>query len=189
LKIEDKNMEKNKLFMIGGAKGVGKTRLTLDVSSKMNLGRIETGKVVFDYVFRGLPPEGLTDYITSEILSQKRDLILDTHYARYSDREEPNKQFRRGLEAEDLERLLRQFNIFPCLVEVPLCELEQRRKNDPKKRVVNPFYIIQEIDFNRKGYELYLQETKQKPFVLINGVYMDARNSLINWISTHNFER
>ena len=45
-------MAKNNLFMVGGAKGVGKTRLTLDVSSDLGLARIETGKVVFDYIFR-----------------------------------------------------------------------------------------------------------------------------------------
>ena len=93
---------KYKLFMVGGAKGTGKTRLTLDVASELDLGRIETGKIVFDYIFQGLPPDGLTDYITQEIFSQNRDLILDTHYARYSDKEEPNKQFRRGLEPENL---------------------------------------------------------------------------------------
>src|SRR3989344_9395174 len=179
-------MAKSNLFMVGGAKGVGKTRLTLDVSSDLRLARIETGKVVFDYIFQRLPLEGLTDYITEEILSQDRDLILDTHYARYSDKEEPNKQFRRGLETGDLERLLEKFNIFPCLVEVPLCELEQRRRNDPKKRVINPFYIMQEVEFNRKGYELYLQEVSQKPFVLINDIYSNVRNNLIKWITENN---
>ena len=179
-------MAKNNLFMVGGAKGVGKTRLTLDVSSDLRLARIETGKVVFDYIFQRLPLEGLTDYITEEILSQDRDLILDTHYARYSDKEEPNKQFRRGLEPKDLERLLEKFNIFPCLVEVPLCELEQRRKDDPKKRVINPFYIMQEIEFNRRGYEIYLQEFNQKSFVLINNLYTNARNNLSKWITENN---
>lgn len=176
-------MAKNNLFMVGGAKGVGKTRLTLDVSSDLGLARIETGKVVFDYIFQGLPLEGLTNYITEEILSQDRHLILDTHYARYSDKEEPNKQFRRGLEPEDLERLLEKFNIFPCLVEVPLYELEQRRKDDPKKRVINPFYIRQEVEFNRRGYERYLQEVNKQPFVLINELYASARNNLIKWIT------
>lgn len=179
-------MAKNNLFMVGGAKGVGKTRLTLDVSSDLRLARIETGKVVFDYIFQGLPLEGLTDYIIQEILSQDKSLILDTHYARYSDKEEPNKQFRRGLEPEDLEKLLGKFTIFPCLVEVPLCELEQRRKNDPKKRVINPVYILQEVEFNRRGYELYLQEVKQKPFVLINDLYCNARNNLVRWITENN---
>ena len=179
-------MVKFNLFMVGGAKGVGKTRLTLDVSSDLRLARIETGKVVFDYIFQGLPLEGLTDYITNEILSQDRDLILDTHYARYSDKEEPNKQFKRGLESEDLERLLGKFNVSPCLIEVPLCELEQRRRNDPKKRVINPFYIMQEIEFNRRGYELYLQEVNKPPFVLINDLYTNARNNLSRWIVKNN---
>jgi hypothetical protein len=179
-------MAKNNLFMIGGAKGVGKTRLTLDVSSDLGLARIEAGKVVFDYVFQGLPLDRLTNYITEEILSQNRNLVLDTHYARYSDKEEPNKQFRRGLEPEDLERLLKKFNIFLCLVEVPLCELEQRRKNDPKRRLINPAYILQEVEFNRRGYELYLQEVNQKPFVLINDSYINARNNLIKWITENN---
>ena len=176
-------MAKNNLFMIGGAKGVGKTRLTLDVSSDLGLARIETGKVVFDYIFQGLPLEKLTNYITGKILSQDRNLVLDTHYARYSDKEEPNKQFRRGLEPEDLERLLERFNIFPCLVEVPLYELKKRRKNDLKKRVINPVYIMQEIEFNRKGYELYIQEVNQKPFILVNDLYIDAKNNLIKWIT------
>lgn len=179
-------MAKNNLFMVGGAKGIGKTRLTLDVSSDLGLARIETGKVVFDYIFQGLPLEGLTNYITEEILSQDRNLILDTHYARYSDKEEPNKQFRRGLETEDLERLLEKFHILPCLVEVPLCELEQRRKDDPKRRVINPFYIMQEVEFNRRGYELYLQEVHKQPFVLINDLYVSARNNLSRWIIENN---
>lgn len=176
-------MARYNLFMVGGAKGTGKTRLTLDVSSELGLGRIETGKLVFDYIFQGLPIEGLTDYITQEILSQDRSLILDTHYARYSDKEEPNKQFRRGLEPENLERLLEKFDIFPCLLEVPPYELEQRRRNDPKKRIINPFYIMQEIEFNRKGYELYLKEINKKPFILMNNTYINTRNNLIDWIS------
>ncbi len=179
-------MIKRNLFMVGGSKGVGKTRLTLDVSSELDLGRIETGEIVFDYVFQGLPLEKLTDYITQEILSQDRSLILDTHYARYSDKEEPNRQFRRGLEPEDLKRLLEKFNVFPCLVEVPFCELEQRRQNDLKKRIINPFYIMQEIEFNRKGYELYLKETNKCPFILINDFYLNARNRLIEWVSKNN---
>lgn len=178
-------MARCNLFMVGGAKGVGKTRLTLDVSSDLGIARIETGKVVFDYILQGSPLEGLTAYITEEILSQDRDLILDTHYARYSDREEPGKKFRRGLEPEDLKRLLEKFSILPCLVEVALCELEQRRKNDPKQRVINPAYIMQEIEFNRKGYELYLQEVNQKPFILTNDVYANARDNLSNWILKH----
>jgi hypothetical protein len=114
-------------------------------------------------------------------------LILDTHYARYSDKEEPNKQFMRGLETENLEKLLEKFNIFPCLIEVPLCELEQRRKNDSKKRVTNPEYILQEIEFNRRGYELYLKETgNKKPFILINQIYTIAKENLIRWIVKNN---
>jgi len=180
-------MVKNNLFMVGGSKGVGKTRLTLDVSSELGLGRIETGKIVFDYIFQGLPLGGLNDYITEEIYFKDSNLILDTHYARYSDKEEPNKQFMRGLETENLEKLLEKFNIFPCLIEVPLCELEQRRKNDSKKRVTNPEYILQEIEFNRRGYELYLKETgNKKPFILINQIYTIAKENLIRWIVKNN---
>lgn len=168
-------MAKYNLFMIGGAKGVGKTRLTLDISSELKLGRIETGKIVFNYVSQGLPLERLTNCITEEIFSQDRNLVLDTHYARYSDKEGPNKQFRRGLEPEDLQRLLEKFNIFPCLVEVSLCELEQRRLKDAKKRVINPIYITQEIEFNQRDYELYLRETNRKPFILVNDIYINTK--------------
>lgn len=176
-------MIKYDLFMIGGAKGVGKTRLTLEVAIELEIGRIETGKVVFDYVLQNLPLAGLTDYITEEIQVQDRNLILDTHYAQYSDREESNKRFKRGLEPTNLERLAEKFNIFPCLLEVPLCELEQRRLRDAKKRVVNPTFIMQEIEFNRRGYELYLAELNKKPFVLVNDIYIGARNNLLRWIA------
>lgn len=123
--------------MVGGAKGFGKTRLTLDISSELNLGKIETGKIVFDYISRGLLLEGLTDYITEEIVLQDKNIIVNTHYARYSDKEEPNKQFRRGLETEDIYKLLEKFYVHPCLIEVPLYELEQRRRDSPKKAITN----------------------------------------------------
>lgn len=177
-------MQKNSLFMVGGSKGTGKTKLTLDVSAELSLARVETGKIVFDYVNQGLPLDKLTEYITEKICSENNNLILDTHYARYSDREEPNKQFRRGLEPEDLEKLLKKFDIFPCLVEVPIRELGQRRKKDAKKRVINPVYIMQEVEFNRRGYELYLAELKREPFILVNEIYTLAKDSLINWIKS-----
>lgn len=170
--------------MVGGSKGVGKTRLTLDAAATSGLGRIETGKIVLDYVLQNLPLDELTDYITQKILSQNGDLVLDTHYARYSDREEPNKQFRRGLEAEDLARLVKKFNIFPCLVEVPVGELELRRRRDEKRRVISPNFIEEEMEFNRRGYGLYLAELKREPFVLINDVYTTAKDKLIQWIGT-----
>src|SRR3989344_6302708 len=110
---------RNNLFMIGGAKGVGKTTLTRDLAIELGLTRIETGEMVLEYVAKGLPIERITEYLTSQILARKTDLILATHYARYSDREEPNKKFRRGLEPDDLARLLERFSVFPCLVEVP----------------------------------------------------------------------
>lgn len=179
-------MARHNLFMIGGAKGVGKTRLTLDVAIELEIGRIETGKLVFDYVLQNLPLTELTDYITEEIRVQDRDLILDTHYAQYSDREETNKPFKRGLEPINLERLSEKFNIFPCLLEVPLCELEQRRFKDTKKRVINPTFIMQEIEFNRRGYELYLAELNKEPFVLVNDIYISAKNNLIKWIAQNN---
>ena len=170
--------------MIGGAKGVGKTRLTLEASIELGLTRIETGKIVLDYVSKGLPLEALTDYLSKEICSSNDNIILDTHYARYSDKEEPNKQFQRGLEPEDLKKLSKKFNIFPCLVEVQLSELEQRRKNDTKRRVINPSYILQENEFNRRGYGLYLTELNKEPFILINDIYIIAKDKLVRWIKS-----
>lgn len=179
-------MTKPNLFMIGGAKGVGKTKITTDVAADLRIQRVETGKVVLDYVSQGRPLEKLMDYLTDQILSFDNTLILDTHYAQYSDREEPNKQFKRGLEAANLEKLSSGFNIFPCLVEVPLCELEQRRLTDLKRRVVNPSLILQEVEFNRRGYELYIAELKREPFILVNGIYARAKTDLIKWINQNN---
>lgn len=173
---------KHNLFMAGGSKGVGKTTLTLDIANILGLDRIETGKIVLDYVAKNLPLGELTAYLTREILYREGDLIFDTHYARYSDQEEPNKQFRRGLETEDLARLAERFNIFPCLIEVPAEELGQRRRRDSKRRVLSARFIEEEIEFNRRGYNLYLEELGREPFILINNFYADTRSRLIEWI-------
>ena len=71
-------MTRPNLFMVGGAKVVGKTSLTLDVSSELGLGRIETGKIVFDYIFQGLPSEELTEYI-SELPRAKARMASDAN--------------------------------------------------------------------------------------------------------------
>lgn len=41
---------------------------------------------------------------------------------------------------------------------------------------------MQEIEFNRRGYELYLKETNQEPFILVNDSYINAKDNLISWI-------
>jgi len=45
---------------------------------------------------------------------------------------------------------------------------------------------MQEVEFNRQGYELYLQEVNKQPFVLVNELYTSARNNLSRWISENN---
>jgi hypothetical protein len=146
---------------------------------------VETGKIVLDYVAQGLPLEGLTHHLTRELISRNSALILDTHYARYSDREEQNKQFMRGMETEDLKRLLDVFHIHSCLVEVQIHELERRRKNDPKRRPLGLFYIQQELEFNQRGYRLYLKDLTQEPFILVNDDYTTAKALLVQWIMQH----
>ena len=123
--------------------------------------------------------------LTRELISRNSALILDTHYARYSDREEQNKQFMRGMETEDLERLLDVFHIHLCLVEAQLHELERRRKNDQKRRPLGLFYIQQEIEFNQRGYTLYLRDLPQEPFVLLNDDYTIAKARLAQWVMQH----
>jgi adenylate kinase len=170
--------------MVGGAKGVGKTMLTLEAAMACGLGRIETGKIVFDYLYRQLTSPTVNDYVTEQILAQHKDLILDTHFAQYSDREEVDKKFKRCLEERNLEQLTKKFEIYPCLVEVKPKELLVRRTKDLKRRVVTMGCILEEMAFNREGYAMYLTELGKSPFVLVNNKFAEAKSALIEWIQT-----
>jgi adenylate kinase len=174
-------MIKKKLFMIGGAKGVGKSSLLSEISTELAMEKIETGNIVHGYVNKGLPFEGLNDYITQEIYSRECDnLILDTHYVSYN---KGAKEFGRGLKTENLEKLAEKFDIYPCLVEISLDKLEQRRKNDDKKqRILDASHIAKEVESTRKIYQSYLSEINKESFILTNDNYTTAKESLTNWI-------
>lgn len=71
------------LFFVGGAKGVGKTRITSAACLDLGIERVETGKIVFDYISRNCQID-LNDYIHEELLIyRERNILVDTHYSAY----------------------------------------------------------------------------------------------------------
>ena len=173
----------HKLIIIGGAKGVGKTSLTSTLATECGLIRIESGKLIIEYrAMNPQPPFSLKDYIANSIAQIRQDSILDAHFAQYSEIEELTREFQRGLEPEHIIKLSQQFDIYPCLVEVPYYELLQRRMKEPKKRSIETEIIIEELEFNRKAYQMYLKELNKKPIIITNDDFDQTKSILLKWI-------
>lgn len=177
-------MKKPKIFMIGGAKGVGKTSLTTAISLEKNLARLETGRVLFEY-FKDMPQINFKDYLTKKILNNKKDTILDTHFAQYPPYGNESVPFERGLDSEHILTLSNNFDIYPCLLELDPKTLLQRRLDDQKRRVIISKLILEELIFNQKAADLYSLELKKPLFKLENKNFEETKNKIINWIELY----
>jgi adenylate kinase len=170
-----------KLFLVGGANGVGKTSLTILVSLELDLTRLETGKVLSEYL-TDKSLIGFKDYVTQRIFDNEQDLILDTHFAQYSPYACKPMPFERGLEADNLSALARKFDIYLCRLELNPEELLQRRLNDLRRRVKIPALIVEELGFNRKASALYSEELGKPVFSLENNDFDKTKSQLEDWI-------
>ena len=174
-------MPKNKLFMVGGAKGVGKSELTKEVARELSIERMETGAFVLDYL-KNPPKMALTDYLVGRILSATNDILLDTHFAEYPIRGETSAPFKRGLESPNLAQIASAFNVDACLIEVMPEELLRRRRNHSKLRRRNPTFILEELEYNRRAYGLYVGELGITPCIIINDKFEKAKDDISAWV-------
>jgi len=174
----------HKLFFIGGAKGVGKTSLTNNISADLKLSRLETGKLLTDYRANE-QAISFEDYITKRILDNDNNIILDTHFAQYSPYAKESMPFQRGLDKENLLRLADGFDISLCLLEVNPEELLKRRLADSKIRVLEPALISEELEFNRRASSLYSAELGIPIFEVQNNDFNQTIIKLKKWINLH----
>jgi len=176
-------MAKSKIFMIGGAKCVGKTSLTQMVSLETGIARLETGRVLSEYVSLH-PSINFKDYLTEAILNNEQELILDTHFAQYSPYAQKSGVFERGLETDNLTKLSYKFDIHLCLLEVNQEELLQRRLKNFKKSAIIPELISEELEYNLRASKIYSAELSKPVFRLENTEFNEAKLKLEGWIKS-----
>ncbi len=173
-----------KLFLIGGAKGVGKTTITSCVAKECGIERVETGKIVLDYIAKDLK-KNLNDYISEQLIAWKRNILADTHFAAYPHINGMDTRFKRGLDKKNLYYLSREFDIYLCLIDLDGEELMRRRTRDSKERITLLDMIEEELEFNRRASEIYSKEINKPIFTLYNYDPDITKRSLSNWINSN----
>ncbi len=172
------------LFFIGGAKGVGKTTLTSSICLDLDLERIETGKIVFNYI-SNKSQIGLNDYIYNELLNyQGEDILVDTHYSAYPHQKGMDTSFKRGLDAKHLQDLSKKFNINLCHIILNPNELLKRRVRDRKSRITTLELVKEELEHNVRACQMYSQEIGKSPLIITNNKSKETRDILKSWINT-----
>lgn len=182
--LQKKNLEmsaKPYLFMVGGAKGVGKTTATSQVALMCDIARVETGQILRKYLEQ-CPNMNFKEYIVESLCAYSESILVDTHFAEYDPRTTISVPFQRGLESSNLVKLSAAFDINLCLLEINPLELEIRRKLDTKNRVTLLEIISEELEYNRKAAELYSNELKKPIFFLENKNIVNTVQSLSSWI-------
>ncbi len=172
------------LFLVGGAKGVGKTTITSCTAEECGIERVETGKIVFDYIHKGLNCN-LNDYITEQLFTWDRDLLVDTHFAAYPHTQGMDRKFKRGLDKKNLYDLSKWFDIYLCLIDLDGEELLRRRMRDNKERITVLEMVQEELEFNRKASEIYSKETKKPVLRLYNYDPNSTKRDLSSWINSN----
>ncbi|MBU2522993.1 MAG: hypothetical protein KKE23_01735 [Nanoarchaeota archaeon] len=174
-----------KFYFVGGAKGTGKTLVTSAACLELNLKRVETGKIVRDYLSRGLNIP-YRDHIAHCLMEEEQDTLIDTHYAPFPCLEREKKTaFSRGLEKEHLEKLAAKYDIKLCLFYLESDELLKRRIGDSKKRITTKDLVSDELIFNEMAAKIYSQELKTPIFYLRNDERISSKERLLEWITTH----
>jgi adenylate kinase len=151
------------VYMIGGAKGVGKSSVIKLVSESTGLPVINTG----DF-FSGKEPKIDTISRIVEYLHKNAPLIADTHYAGFVNGVFGG-QFERALPEEHLELLSK--NAYPelFLIDLHPDELLMRRRNDIyNKRDLNSEHATRELEENRRYFSEYCKQLKKEGYVIPN---------------------
>lgn len=177
----------NQIFLVGGAKGVGKTSLINRVSEEGAIMAVSTSRFV-DELKRLKDSEYLETEEVNEYLCQRlialsgNDMVVDTHYATYPVSETPYRPFKRGMGRHQLERIAKVFDINLCLVSIEPKDLLKRREQDKRERIKDPVMISEELDYNKMAAEIYARDLGKRLMILKNDDFQDTKQSLLNWI-------
>lgn len=170
-------MHKNTVYFMGGAKGVGKTALIREVSLRTLIPHINTG----DFFAQPGSKEEITDNIV-KCLSLNAPLIADTHYAGFIGGIFSGN-FERGLNTEQLGRLLERTNVEFLLITLPLEQLLLRRMNDKDSvRDSDAVNIYEELKHNELYFREYCEQAKKQGTVIENICLSDSLCKLLEII-------
>ncbi len=173
--------KKGNLFFVGGAKGVGKTTVTGAVCLELALERVETGKIVFEYITSGVKVP-LNDYICGKLLEFSGNRLVDTHFVAYPNHEDPSYSFTRGLDTCHLKNIARFNNVHLCHVVLSPEMLLERRLRDGKKRITSIKHVKEELQLSYRACEIYSKELGCVPYVVENACPVQAKELLSCWI-------
>lgn len=174
---------KNKLYFIGGAKGVGKTSLLEEVHRKKNLELINTGD--FFNKANKLNENNSKDIAKKNMinfLSNGTPMIVDTHYAGFLEGIYSGK-FERGLYWNELELINSHNDLELVLIDLDISILKQRRINDNlNERDYSIENIKKELEFNRLYFYEYCAQLSKKGTVIQNIDYNESLKQLSDLI-------
>ncbi len=163
----------NKIYYVGGAKGVGKTTLLTDIAKEKGLQIVNTGS--FFYVKQ---PKKIIKATVVNHLIKNTPLIADTHYAGFIDGEYSGK-YERTLYVDELALLAENSDLELILVEIDPEKLFSRRSlATNKKRNLNIEHVRAELRYNRKYFHDYCEQLSQQGFIINNNDFEEAKKKL-----------
>jgi|TARA_Y100000310_G_C20487926_1_gene717739 adenylate kinase len=161
---------KNKIYFIGGAKGVGKSSL-LNSKHIMNKGLeiVNTGDFfnrankIYNNNVKENAKEDMLDYLINN-----SPLIADTHYAGFLNGIYSGK-FERGLYEEELNFLDHNSELELILITLdPQIALERRKQDIRNQRDLNYDNLKKEIEANQLYFAEYCSQLQKKRTVIEN---------------------
>lgn len=177
-----------KTIFIGGNRGIGKTKLSLDLKEIFGISYIQYSeyniKMAIDR-FGELDWSKLSEpenasWINNEFIDHIKkirrndgSIIIDGHYSYY---DSP------PFEKEEYNRLLEHSDSLSVLVFASLPSTIARIKQDRRDRFLDQAKIEQDIDWNRKMFDYYTNNTGTERFILENEEFQTARSQLTNRI-------
>jgi len=175
-----------KTIFIGGNRGVGKTKLSLDLKEIFHIPYIQYSEYnirmaidrfgELDWSKLSEPENAhwinnkFIDYV-KKIRRNDGSIIIDGHYSYY---DSP------PFEKEEYNRLMEHSDSLSVLVFASLPSAIARIKKDRKDRFLDQSKIEQDIDWNRKMFDYYTENTLSKRFILENEEFQTAKSQLID---------
>jgi len=171
---------RNKIYFIGGAKGVGKSSLLNSKTIKnKGLQIVNTGDFfnrankIYTYNVKEKAKQDMLNYLISNT-----PLIADTHYAGFLNGIFSGR-FERGLYLEELAFLDNNSDLELILITLdPKVALERRKKDLINQRDLNFDRIKKEIEANQSYFEEYCSQLQKQGTIIENMNYDVAVKSL-----------
>ena len=179
--MKEKKKIKYNMFLIGGPKGVGKTTLTGAISFDLGIERVETGKIVLDYL--SLESNlSLNDFISQRLLEWDRDILVDTHYVAFPHKEGMDTSFKRCLDKNHLQDMAGKYDIHLSHLILDKTSLLERRLRDERPRINSEDLVQLEIKNSFKACKQYSEDLGKPVYELINKNKKVSKILLESWI-------